>query len=113
MKEICDEIYKYNKMCDNMCNEYEKCNECNIYKFNNEYNTEIDNNCEAIFIAIHLLGYNVNTAEYIKKQYSDMKSKICVNYKCKYCPINDIKRKNKHYLFRFEVYIGMSLLREV
>ena len=86
-KKICNEIRKYNKMCNNMCSTMiEGCEKCMIAKFEEEYNIS-GFNCETIFMAIHLLGYNENTAEYIKQQYRNMKTKICSKYKCSTCPV--------------------------
>lgn len=113
MKEISDEIYKYNEMCDIMCEEYNDCTNCIVCKFKNKYNINIEDNCEAILIAINLLGYNADTAEYIKEQYNNMKSKLCANHKCNDCFIHDINRTKCYDMFCFEIYIGMDLLREV
>ena len=85
MQEIYDEIYKYNEICDNMCDEYRDCSDCIVCKFKNKYDINIEDNCEAVYIAIHLLGYNANTAEYIKEQYKNMKSNLCAKRKCDDC----------------------------
>ena len=113
MQEIYDEIYKYNEICDNMCDEYRDCSDCIVCKFKNKYDINIEDNCEAVYIAINLLGYNASTAEYIKEQYKNMKSNLCAKRKCNDCFIHDINRAKCYDMFCFQIYVGLNLLKEV
>ena len=112
-KALSNEINKYRKIYYEMCDKYYNCNECNVKKFMEQY----DNGfipCMAIFMATYLLGFNKNTADFIKHQYKN-KDKMCDSMiKCDDCDMHAIRyiNDNKN-LSCFEVYIASILLKNV
>ena len=112
LKALSDEIGKYRKLYYEMCDKYYNCDGCDIKNFMDQY----DNNslpCSAVFMAAYLLGFNKNTADFIKHQYKN-KAKMCSKTKCSKCDMYTINRMSYHSnLICFEVYIASILLKDV
>ena len=111
-KELCKEIYIHNRLCEFLCESKNDCTKCKIREFKSKYDIRIDN-CEAIFMAAELLGYNESTARFIENLYKNKRNEFCSKVNCSECYIHDINHYSPINLSCLEIYIGLSLLKDV
>lgn len=117
-KELANILYKeLEEFHDTLCNPNILCKDCRIKKTQERYN--ISMSCDALYLAIKLLGDNEEIIMYINKQKEILENNYCTNksgYSCKIkCDINEIKSYNgllKHCSCLF-IYIGIQLLYDI
>ena len=103
---------------DTLCNANTPCKDCEIDKYRKKYN--VSGSCNAVYLAIILLGDTEDTAIFINKQYKIFKSTICKNdnfgFCLNKCYIHDLKEHTKELENRgscFYIYLGTILLNDV
>ena len=111
-KELCKEICIHNRLCELLCESKNGCTKCEIREFKDKYDIRIDN-CEAIFMAAELLGYNESTARFIEDLYKNKRNEFCSKVNCSECYIHDINHYSPINLSCLEIYIGLNLLKDV
>lgn len=101
-----------------LCNPSIRCKDCEISNYRKKYN--IAGNCNAIYLAIKLLGATEDTAIFINKQHIVFRSTICrdrgFNYCLNECYIHDIRIYTDLLENRgscFYTYLGTILLNDV
>ena len=112
LKKLSAEIDKYKDLYNEMCNKYDTCGQCDIGKLIAEYNCELIP-CEAVFMAVHLLGFSKETSDFIKQRYED-KNEMCSKIRCCDCDVYTIKCMSSHSnLICSEIYVALILLKDV
>lgn len=112
LKKLTNEINEYKDLYNEMCNKYDTCGQCDISKFIAEYNCELIP-CEAVFMAVRLLGFNKETSDFLKQQYKN-KDKMCPKTRCCDCDIYTIKCMSSHSnLICSEIYVALILLKDI
>ena len=112
LKKLSAEIDKYKDLYNEMCDKYDTCGQCDIGKFIAEYSCELIP-CEAVFMAVHLLGFSKETSDFIKQRYED-KNEMCSKTRCCDCDVFSIKCMSSHSnLICSEIYIALILLKDV
>ena len=81
-----------------LCNPSISCKDCEISNYRKKYN--IAGSCNAIYLAIKLLGATEDTAIFINKQHIVFRSIICRDKGFKYC-------LNKCYIHDIRVYTDL------
>ena len=104
-----------------LCNPSICCKDCEINKYRKKYS--VSGSCNAIYLAIKLLGATEDTAIFINKQHIVFRSTICrdrgFNYCLNECYIRDIKKKRADDElggscgFCFYTYLGTMLLNDI
>ena len=100
-----------------LCNANTPCKNCEISKYRKKY--DVAGSCNAIYLAIVLLGDTEDTAMFINKQYKIFKSTICdegFGFCLNECYIRDLKEHTKELENRgscFYIYLGTILLNDV
>ena len=101
-----------------LCNPSIRCKDCEISNYRKKYN--IAGNCNAIYLAIKLLGATEDTAIFINKQHIVFRATICRDKGSSYCSnecyIHDIKKRTKELEARgscFYTYLGTILLNDI
>ena len=101
-----------------LCNPSIRCKDCEISNYRKKYN--IAGNCNAIYLAIKLLGATEDTAIFINKQHIVFRATICrdkgFNFCSNECYIHDIKERTKELEARgscFYTYLGTILLNDI
>ena len=103
-----------------LCNPSIRCKDCEISNYRKKYN--IAGSCNAIYLAIKLLGATEDTAIFINKQDKIFKSSICnwsFNYCSNECYIRDIRKKRADDELGgsrgscFYTYLGTILLNDI
>ena len=112
LKKLTNEIDKYKDLYNEMCNKYDTCSQCDVGKFIADYSCELIP-CEAIFMAVRLLGFSKETSDFIKQRYKD-KDEMCSKTRCSKCDINTIKCMSYHSnLICSEIYVALILLKDI
>lgn len=103
---------------DTLCNASTPCKNCEINKYRKKY--DVSGSCNAIYLAIVLLGDTEDTAMFINKQYKIFKSTICnesFGFCLNECYIRDLKEHAKELGTSrgscFYIYLGTILLNDV
>ena len=103
-----------------LCNPSISCKDCEINKYRKKYS--VSGSCNAIYLAIKLLGATEDTAIFINKQDKIFKSSICnwsFNYCSNECYIRDIRKKRADDELGgsrgscFYTYLGTILLNDI
>ena len=100
-----------------LCNPSIRCKDCEIHEYRKKY--DVAGSCNAIYLAIVLLGDTENTAMFINKQYEIFKSTICnegFGFCLNECYIHDIRIYTDLLENRgscFYTYLGTILLNDV
>ena len=97
-----------------------RCKDCEISNYRKKYN--IAGNCNAIYLAIKLLGATEDTAIFINKQDKIFKSSICnwsFNFCSNECYIRNIRKRHTDNELGgsrgscFYTYLGTILLNDI
>lgn len=118
-KELADILYEeLQEFHDTLCNPSILCKDCRIKKSQETH--RISAACDAVYLAIKLLGNNEETIMYINKQTESLKNNYCINKSVRYCEtecgINKIKSAYEKLQLRCSclfIYIGIQLLYDV
>ena len=97
-----------------LCNPSIRCKDCEISKYRKKY--DIAGSCNAIYLAIKLLGATEDTAMFINKQHITFRTIVCRDKCLNECYIHDIKEHTKELENRgscFYIYLGTILLNDV
>lgn len=102
-----------------LCNPNTSCKNCEISKYRKKY--DVAGSCNAVYLAIKLLGATEDTAIFINKQHIVFRSTICrdkgFNYCLNECYIRDLKEHAKELGTSrgscFYIYLGTILLNDV
>ena len=103
-----------------LCNPSISCKDWEINKYRKKYS--VSGSCNAIYLAIKLLGATEDTAIFINKQDKIFKSSICnwsFNYCSNECYIRDIRKKRADDELGgsrgscFYTYLGTILLNDI
>ena len=104
-----------------LCNPSISCKDCEISNYRKKYN--ITGSCNAIYLAIKLLGATEDTAIFINKQHIVFRATVCTdkgfNYCLNECYIRDIKKKRADDELGgscgscFYTYLGTILLNDI
>ena len=103
-----------------LCNPSISCKDCEISIYRKKYS--VSGSCNAIYLAIKLLGATEDTAIFINKQDKIFKSSICnwsFNYCSNECYIRDIRKKRADDELGgsrgscFYTYLGTILLKDI
>ena len=111
-KELCKEICIHNRLCELLCESKNGCTKCKIREFKSKYDIRIDN-CEAIFMAAELLGNSKDTNDFLEQQRENMRRDYCNKNKCTDCHVRMALSENNYTLACLEIYVGMTLLKDV
>ena len=103
-----------------LCNPSIRCKDCEISNYRKKYN--ITGSCNAIYLAIKLLGATKDTAMFINKQDKIFKSSICnwsFNFFSNECYIRNIRKRHTDNELGgsrgscFYTYLGTILLNDI
>ena len=104
-----------------LCHSGTPCKDCEISKYRKKY--DVAGSCNAVYLAIKLLGATEDTAIFINKQHIVFRSIVCkdkgFNYCLNECYIRDIKKKRADDELGgsrgscFYTYLGTILLNDV
>ena len=103
-----------------LCNPSIRCKDCKINKYRKKYN--VNSTCNAVYLAIKLLGATKDTAMFINKQDKIFKSSVCnwsFNFCSNECYIRDIRKRCADDELGgsrgscFYIYLGTILLNDI
>ena len=104
-----------------LCNPSIRCKDCEISNYRKKYN--IAGNCNAIYLAIKLLGATEDTAIFINKQHIVFRATICRDKGSSYCSnecyIRNIRKRHTDNELGgsrgscFYTYLGTILLNDI